>query len=110
VERDGSGGWVQSELPPQSAEVGGLAPASARPGQGSEEPGGILGRPEQVRRLAQAGEFVGRDEGHIFVAPAVDQGGLAGAFDLVPQGGEVLACAAIADLDGHVGLRLFLYR
>jgi len=34
------------------------------PGKSREESGGVLGRPEQVGGLLEAGELVGREEGH----------------------------------------------
>jgi hypothetical protein len=66
-----------------------------------EQSGGISRGPEKVGSLLEAGEFVGWNEGHGFMAAAFQDGRFAAVLHFVPDSGEIRAGAAISGSGCH---------
>jgi len=78
------------ELTPDGCEVPASTPPAPAARQGGEQPSGILRRAEEVGRLAQTAEFVCREQGHILMPATLNDRGLAGILNLVPEFSEIL--------------------
>src|ERR1043166_6331806 len=78
-----------------------VPPPPATTSQSSQEPRGVLRRAEEVRRLLHAAQLCSRQQGHILVAAALNDGCFARVFDFVPEPGQILAGVAVASLCGH---------
>ena len=59
-------------------------------GQGSQEPFRIPGRPQQMRRFQQRGQFVRRQDGHAVLAAPGDHDGLPRGQGAVPEFRKVI--------------------
>jgi len=63
--------------------------------EGMEETLSVLGRPEEVGRLFQTPQFVGRNQRHVFMAASSDDDRFLSVFGNLQDSGEILSGVAI---------------